>query len=249
MIKIDSVNNPKISQILKLKDKKYRINNEQFIIEGYHLIEEAIKHQVLKYIISTKESDFKQYNVDGYLVNEAIMKKLTETINSQSIIGIVDYKFIPIDYQKSKLLIALENINDPGNLGTIIRTSAAFNVDGIIKNKESCEVYNPKTIRSTQGSIFKIGIEEVDLIKKIQELKFQGFKVYITSLATDITLDNVQIGDKVIIVFGNEANGVSKEMLKLADVTFKIEMSSLVESLNVSTAHAICTYEISQKMR
>ena len=242
MVVIESVNNQKIIEIQKLQNKKERTLQQKFIVEGYHLVEEAKKHNLLESILTTNKNDFNKYNIDGYLVNEKIIKKLSTTVNAQEIIGIVKIPQYNINYKQIKRIVLLDNVNDPGNLGTIIRTSAALGIDAVIISLDTVDIYNEKVIRATQGSIFKIPVIKDDLSSVIKTLKKNNISIYGTSLDTNTYITDIKKVDKYAVIFGNEANGVRREINDLVDKKFKIEMHNDVESLNVAVACAIVIY-------
>lgn len=246
MTVIESVNNQKVIEIQKLQNKKERTLQQRFIVEGYHLVEEAKKHNLLEYILTTNKNNFEKFDIDGYLVNEKIIKKLSTTVNAQEIIGIVKIPQYNINYKSLKKIVLLDNVNDPGNLGTIIRTSAALGVDAVITSLDTVDIYNEKVIRATQGSIFKIPVLKTNLVTTIEQLKKNGINVYGTSLNTDTYITDIQNVGKYAVVFGNEANGVTKEVEQLVDKRFKIQMYNDVESLNVAVACAIVTYHFNK---
>ncbi len=242
---IESVNNPKIVELKKLQDKKTRLIQKQFLVEGYHLVTESCKHKRLDYILSTNKEDFDKFKTDGFLVNQKIIDKLSTTTSSQGIIGVVKILDTTYDISKYKKIVLLDNINDPGNLGTIIRTSAALGIDAIFTSLDTVDIYNEKVIRATQGSIFKIPVVRCDLLEIINELKANNIKVLATSLNTSNEIKDINNLNKFAIVFGNEANGVRDEVFNLVDEKFKIKMYNDVESLNVAIACAICIYHLS----
>lgn len=249
MVEISSIKNQKIKEIYSLYDKKERNLRKEFLVEGYHLIEEALKVNHLCYIVTNNKSDFEKYGMDGYLVSNDIIKKLSSTINTQGIVGVVKMKqFNKADVvsiiKGNKKFIILDNINDPGNLGTIIRTSASLGVDAIFVSEETVDMYNEKVIRATQGAIFKVPVIRCDIKEIIMELKANGVWIYGTSLNAKISLNEIAKKDKLALVFGNEANGVREEIQKLVDENFLIPMKNNVESLNVAIACAICVYTL-----
>ena len=147
-----------------------------------------------------------------------------------------------IDYNEN-LFLVLDDIQDPGNMGTILRTADSLNFKQIIVSKDCADIYNPKVVRSTMGAIFRINIiESDDLVKTIKEMKKHKIKILSTSLQTDKTMYNVSY-DKTAIVIGNEANGVEKEIIDLTDEKIKIPMPGKTESLNASVATAVILYE------
>ena len=236
---ITSLNNPTIKEISKLKNKKYRDLTNTYLVEGDHLVEEAYKNNLLIKIILLEDT-ICNYDIEKIYVTKEVMKKLTELDTPNKIIGIVK-KNTPLPIG-NKILI-LDNIQDPGNLGTIIRSSVAFDIDTIVLSPNTVDIYNPKVVRSTMGAIFRINIiESDDLVKTIKEMKKHKIKILSTSLQTDKTMYNVSY-DKTAIVIGNEANGVEKEIIELTDEKIKIPMPGKTESLNASVATAVILYE------
>ena len=177
MIKeITSVNNSYIKWLITLKDKQVRNEYNLFIVEGYHLVEEALKHNTLKAVLCTEKEVLDKINVDEkYLVNEQIIKKISSTKSPQNIIGVVNSitnQDLESILSKDNLrILILDDVNDPGNLGTIIRTSAALGIDAVISSLETVDYYNEKVLRATQGAIFKIPLFKGDLVKIISTLK------------------------------------------------------------------------------
>ena len=235
MIKITSLTNNTIKEIAKLKDSKNRNFEQKYIIEGYHLVKEAKLANVLETVLIIDESDQVE-NVENILVNDAIIKKLSSTVNPQNIIGIC--KMTSSNITGSKFLL-LDNINDPGNMGTLIRTALGFNIDTIIVSNDSVDIYNDKVLRSTQGAIFNIRIVKKDIIEVINFLKMENIKIIGTTLENSKSLNQLKLNDKYAIILGNEANGVKKEILNLTDINVRIDMNTKLESLNVGVAGGI----------
>lgn len=235
MIKITSLANSRIKDIARLKEAKYRKVEKMFLVEGYHLVQEAYKSKVLKTVLITDEKD-EINGVENILVNEAIIKKLSSTVNPQNIIGICNAKEGML---KGTRYLILDNINDPGNMGTLIRSALGFNIDTIIVSKDCVDIYNEKVLRSTQGAIFKIEIVEMDLKEAIEKLKCNGIIVIGTTLENSKSLKDLYNINKYAIILGNEANGVKKDILKLTDINVRIDMNKELESLNVGVAGGI----------
>lgn len=242
---IQSIQNEFIKSLDKLNDKKTRNNKRRFLVEGYHLVNEAYLHKSLEAVLSSNEEDFKKYlNVDHYLVNDAIIKKLTKTINPQGIIGVVKMpSFDLIDLSKKNLqIVILESINDPGNLGSIMRTAAALGYDGVYMSTDTVDIYNEKALRATQGAIFKIPFYYVELENLITKLKENNIKCFGTNLKNAISIKNVEKENKYSICFGNEARGMSEKLSMMMDKNIMIPMENKVESLNVLSASSIVMY-------
>ncbi len=242
---INSKNNPLIVNLNKLKDKKNRNIEHKFIIEGLHLVKEAYNDKCLLMVLSTDEELLKEFKVETILVNDEIIKKLSNTLNPQKIVGIAELKEQELTNDEKRIVL-LDDIQDPGNMGTIIRTAAALGYDAVISSLNSVDYYNDKVIRSSQGAIFKIKILNNDLITSINQLKKLSFHLYGTSLKANILIENITKNEKLAVIFGNEAHGVSKDILDMCDELFKIEMKNNVESLNVAVTSAIILYELSK---
>ena len=242
---ISSVQNENIKYYEKLKEKSFRRKEQKFILEGRHLVEEALKTNLIEVIMSTDENYF-----DTILVTDAIIAKLSGTKNPQNVLAIAkmfdtSIKVIKdIVKKQSSALLMFDEINDPGNLGTLIRTSAALGYDGVILSKNSCDIYNDKTVRASQGSIFKTKIVYDDLNKVIPYLKEQGYKLIGTSLKKAEDLNEANPTNKFVLCLGNEARGMSEEVLNLMDKNVKLTMHNDVESLNVMVAGSIIMYEL-----
>jgi len=223
---IDSVNNKKIKEYAKLKQKKYRKQSNKFLVEGYNIVEEALKANCLLEVMTTETYDFDNVTI----VSEDVIRKLSTTETPQPIIGVCiqkDPNFIP------DKILALDGINDPGNLGTLIRSAVAFGFNRILLSSDTVDIFNPKVIRATQGAIFKISYEIGDLIELIRN--YPNYKVITTSLNVRHSYTK---SDKQILVLGNESNGVSDELLAIADSNYLVHTDS-VESLNVAVAGSI----------
>ncbi|MBQ8472482.1 MAG: RNA methyltransferase [Bacilli bacterium] len=239
---ITSLDNKKIKKYLKLKNKKYRDSEKLFLIEGTHLIEEAIKNNLLVDLLVLEGENF-NYSYEITYVSSNIMKKLSNMESIPSVIGVV--KFLePKEITGNKVLI-LDDIQDPGNLGTIIRSSLAFNVSDIILSINSVDLYNDKVIRSTQGMLFKVNIIRSDLKDIILNLKQDGYTILGTDVKDGIDVKELDV-DKFALVMGNEGQGVSREIKSMCDKNLYIKMNSRVESLNVGVATSILLYELNR---
>lgn len=243
MKEIASINNEYIKYLAALKDKKNRNKEEKYLIEGYHLVEEAYKAGVLIQILMTDEIN-KYDDIEKIRVNEKIIEKLSTTKSPQKIIGVCKFKNKNIIIGDKLLL--LDNINDPGNMGTIIRTSLGFDISTVLISEDCVDIYNEKSIRSSQGSIFHANIIKADLKKEIINLKEKGIKIIGTSLQSSIPLREIRNVDKYAILLGNEANGVKQELQEMTDLNIKIEINEKLESLNVAVAGAIVMYYLNK---
>jgi TrmH family RNA methyltransferase len=256
---ISSKDNEIIKKIKSLKEKKYRDIENCYIIEGIKLVKEAIAENakikqivVCEDCINDGEIDtdtlYEIAKFDVVYVTEKVFKTITDVKTPQGIIAVIEKNNInsKIDYSQD-IIIALDGVQDPGNLGTILRTVDSANLKQIILSKESADSYNPKVVRSTMGAIFRVNIIEADSLKDmLQEAKKNNFKVMVTSLDTKNSIYDVDYSKKVIVI-GNEANGVSKEVQAIADEKVKIPMLGKTESLNASVAAGIMIYEYVRK--
>lgn len=241
MKKITSVANEYIKGLAKLHDKKYRDEKREFLIEGYHLIEEAIG-KVLKTVLIVDEKD-EVLGVENILVTNDIINKLAFTKTPQNIIGVCNYfDESDIELFSGKKCLLLDNVSDPGNLGTLVRSSLGFNIDTVFLSENSVDIYNDKFIRSTQGAIFKLKLIKKDLKIVINKLKEKGFYIVGTSLKNAEPLESIKTINKYALILGNEANGVSKEILDLTNKNVYIVTNKDLESLNVGVAGGIILY-------
>ena len=239
---IESKNNEKIKYYRKLRDKKYILKEKKYIVEGYHLVEEAIKKGVALEIILLSGKEYKT-NLNTIYVSEEVLKSISLLETPQSIMAVV--KLEKNDILGNKIVI-LDNVSDPGNVGTIIRNSVAFDIDSIIFTNNSVSPYNDKVIRASQGMIFHINIIEDSIENIFNKLKEEKIKIYVTSLSGK-DLKNIVKENKYVVVFGNEGSGVSNYSLKNADENIKIEMNESCESLNVGVSSGIILYEFKVK--
>ena len=252
---ITSKDNEIIKNIRKLKEKKYRDANNEYLIEGIKLIKEAVEEKAkIKLIVVCEESiedgDIDQkllYEIAKYdciYVNKKVFSILTDVQNPQGILAVIEKKNNEenINY-KEDIIVVLDGIQDPGNLGTILRTIDSVGLSQVIVSKETADSYNPKVVRSTMGAIFRVNvIESEDLLQTLKNLKKHKYKIMATSLETNNSIYDVDYNKKVLVI-GNEANGVSKEVLEYADEKIKIPMIGKTESLNASVATAVILYE------
>ncbi len=235
-----SIENKKIKNIKKLYTKKYRDEYNEFLIEGEHLVLEAYKKGILKELILEEGTDFK-LDIETSYVTSSVLKYISELSNPSKIMGIckkIEEKEI------AKKLVILDGVQDPGNLGTIIRSSVAFNIDTIILSKTCVDLYNSKVLRATQGMIFNINIIERDLEEIIPKLKENNYKVYGTKVNGGKSLKDIEKTDKFAIIMGNEGNGVKPEILDMCSDYIYIDMNKSCESLNVGVATSIILYEL-----
>lgn len=263
---ITSKDNSTIKEIKKLKEKKYR--KEKFLVEGIKMVKEAIQENADIELIVLREgtkidfyndanNDTDNYNEKNKLkfniieVSEKVFNELTDVVAPQGVLAVIKKKNNNqaekniselIDYNADYIL-ALDGIQDPGNLGTILRTADSANLKQILVSKDTVDAFSPKVIRSTMGAIYRINVIEVEnLVQVLEETKKKGFEVVTTDLQTDKSIYDINYNKKVVVI-GNEANGVTKEVKEVADYKVKIPMLGKTESLNASVAAGIMIYE------
>lgn len=259
---ISSKDNEIVKSVRKLREKKYRDLENAYIIEGLKMLKEAIVEKAtIKQIIicdDCEKSDSMprelMYEIAKYdctYVTNKVFKYISEVQTPQGVLAVVEKnnKKREIDYSED-IIIALDDIQDPGNLGTILRTIDSIGLKQIIVSKGTADVYNPKVVRSTMGAIFRINVLECEnLVKCIKEARRHKFKLVVTLPQASDSIYDISYKKKIVAI-GNEANGVSKEILNIADEKVKIPMIGKTESLNASVATGVVLYEyVRQKLR
>ncbi|AAO36759.1 TrmH family RNA methyltransferase [Clostridium tetani] len=251
---ITSKDNNLVKFVRKLRDKKHRKKEKKFIVEGFRFVEEALKSDYcIEYILINEKSlnKVQEFNINievienkVYILNESSFNSISGTENSQGILAIVNMKEV-LKLKEDGLYILADRVQDPGNMGTIIRTAHAANASGILITEGTVDVYNEKTLRSSMGSIFYIPVIEDFKLDKIKDLKLKGFKVLASSLDTNKSLYDLDLCKKnLILAVGNEGSGVSEEVYNISDETFIIPMPGNAESLNAGVATSIIIFEI-----
>lgn len=245
---IESSHNPNVKRWMKLKQKKYRSQLGQFIVEGEHLVLEALKANVIKEVIARDNVKLPLFIEESgcivYRLKEPLFAQIASTQTPQPIMAVCEMR--PKSMLKMKRILLLDRVQDPGNLGTLLRSAVAFGFDGAILGEGCVDVYNEKVIRSTQGAIFTLAIESHDLSTYIPYLLEQGISVFGTSLENGYPLAQIEEVPQMAFILGNEGSGVLKELLSLTNQNIFIEMSENIESLNVSIAGSIIMYRFRQ---
>lgn len=236
-----SIDNKKIKDIKKLNTKKYRDKTNLFLVEGEHLVLEAYKTGYLKELILESDKLF-PLDVETNYVTNNVLNYITSLETPQCVVGICKKKKTN-EISGDRILI-LDGIQDPGNLGTIIRSAVAFNIDTIILSKDTVDLYNSKVLRAAQGLIFHINIISVDLKEIIPKLKENNYEILGTKVTHGKSLKTIEKKKKFAIIMGNEGNGVREEILDLCDNYLYIDMNTKCESLNVGVATSIILYEL-----
>ena len=241
---ITSKDNSIIKEIRKLKDKKYR--QDKFLIEGIKMLKEAIEEKQNIELIVLKENTNLDIDISKYkviTVEKNVFDNLSDVVTPQGVLAIIR-KNINKEIDKNQdIIIALDGIQDPGNLGTIIRTIDSANLKQIIVSKNTVDSFSSKVIRSTMGAIYRVNVIEVEnLNETLSNLKEDGFETVVTALDAKESIYDIDYNKKIIVI-GNEANGVTDEVKKIADKKVKIPMLGKTESLNASVATGIMIYE------
>ncbi len=235
---INSVNNEKIKKYSKLLQKKYRDESNLYLVSTDHLVREAIKERnvVDIFLLENKEN----YYGNVTIVTETVMRKLTNLKTLPNVVAVVQKKK---EENIKGNVILLDGVQDPGNVGTIIRSAVAFNIDTIVFGNGTVDVYNEKVLRASEGMINNINIIKKDLVDVIMELKVNGYEIIGTKVDGGTDIKNIK-SKKFALLVGNEGNGVSKELLDLCDVFAYIKMNDSCESLNVGVATSIIIHEL-----
>jgi len=261
---ISSSTNSQIKNILLLQKKaKARNESKSFVIEGIKMYKEIPSDMIIKTYVS---EEFYNSNKDvissnnGFIigdyeiVSDKVFKEISQTVTPQGIMAIVKqpkYDFESIIKKDKLTLVFLEDLRDPGNLGTIIRTAEGANVDGIVLSKESVDVFNPKVIRSTMGAVYRMPFIYEDNFTDalINKYKKAGIHLYAAYLDNSNDYAKVFYNSKTGIIIGNEANGISDKVKDIANSLIKIPMTGSVESLNAAISAAVIMYEIYRQNR
>ena len=235
-----SIDNNKIKDLKKLHNKKYRDKKGLFLVEGKHLVLEAYKTGYLKEML-LEENELLPLDVMTYYMTNNVKNYLSELETPTNIIGVCNKKEGII---KGNRIVYLDYIQDPGNLGTIIRSCVAFNVDTLILSRDCVDLYNSKVIRASQGLIFHLNIVIADINEFGPKLKDEGYKIYGTKVTHGKSLKTIEKKIKFVIIMGNEGNGISELSSELCDEFIYIDMNDKCESLNVGVATSIILYEL-----
>ena len=260
---ITSTGNQKVKEIIQLQ-KKSRARNQAgiFLVEGLRMIQEVPKDRLEKLYVS--EGFYQKYRAEleaeGFtertgieLVSDHVFAAMSDTKTPQGVLGIVrraEYTAETLMGQAAPFLMVLDNLQDPGNLGTMVRTGEGAGITGVIMNQTTVDLFNPKTIRSTMGSIYRVPFFVTkDLPGTISLLKEQQVNVYAAHLKGTLSYDEPDYKKKTAFLIGNEGNGLSDEIADLADTYIKIPMQGQVESLNAAISASLLMYETGRQRR
>lgn len=241
---ITSVDNKKIKKYVSLKNSKDRKKEGLFLVEGMHMCYEAFKNNLLVDILVLENTEI-TFNYQGEItyITSNVMKKVSNLTNPTTVIGIC--KIIENNKIVGDHILILDDVSDPGNIGTIIRSANAFNIDTIILSNNTVDIYNDKVLRSTQGMIFSTNIIYGDLLDIIPKLHDNGYVILGTNVNEGIDVRNIKT-NKYALVIGNEGQGVHEEIQEMCDKNLYIKMNSTCESLNVGVATSILLYELNR---
>ncbi|MFS0751236.1 TrmH family RNA methyltransferase [Oceanobacillus sp. 1P07AA] len=243
---ITSIKNEKVKNWKKLHRRKERLKTNTFLIDGIHLIQEALNSNwVIQELIVVEgyeiPNDAKDIPVE--YVSENVLKEISQTQTPQGIIAVVEMNNTNVQ-GANELVILLDSLQDPGNMGTIIRTADAAGVDAVILGEGCVDLYNDKVIRATQGSLFHIPIYTATLEQEIHKLQTQGFTILATALHDAVDYTEVRNQNKVGLILGNEGAGVTSSLLDIANQRINIPIYGKAESLNVGIAAGILMYHL-----
>lgn len=253
--RIESKANPIIKATKKLKEKKHRNENQLYLVEGFRFLEEALKSGKIIdkiFYVPEKEEDFRKYiepylkGEEIYAVPEALLKELSSTVHPQGVVGVVhmdeDSNITDAGPFRNSMYIYLDGLQDPGNLGTIIRSAHAAEAGGILLGRNTVDPYSDKVLRSSMGSIFHLPIYS-DGEMMLKTLQNQGYKLAVTSLDATKSIYEEDLTKNLILVIGNEGSGVTMDIQERAEVLLKIPMPGGAESLNAAVAASVILFE------
>lgn len=254
-MEITGVNNSQVKAATELKQKKYRTKAGLFLAEGLRTVEESIEASQVESIFYTPIDDERtrkaletaaSKGIKLFCVNEAVMKKISDTETPQGIIAVCNMTHLSLEklLSQGKMLLVLDRVQDPGNIGTMLRTADAAGVGGLVLLNGCADVYAPKTVRASMGSLFHLpvlqGLEEQAFIDTAKDY---GYELLVTCLEGADSLYKADLSGRIAFVMGNEANGVSNNLLKAADKKVFIPMQGKAESLNVAMAAGVVMFE------
>ncbi len=257
---ITSVENAQVKALVRLLEKaKERRKTGCFPVEGIRMYREVPKDRLKAVYVSERfEAEHREDGlldqVDYELLSDQVFGKVSGTVSPQGILCVVEQKHYEIEdllpKEKPALILVLESIQDPGNLGTMIRTGEGAGLSGVLANKTTVDYYNPKTIRSTMGSIYRIPfVVAEDLTEAVGSLQKKGVRFAAADLSAEFEYDEADYKGSCGFFIGNEGNGLSKELSDLADQKIRIPMEGKVESLNAAVAASICMYEAKRQRK
>lgn len=237
MIKyITSKDNKFYKDALKLKEAKYRKESGAFLAETFKSLEMALKNKQVLYVFSTKEIEIEE-DIPLYIISEDMLKKLSSNVHPEGVVFV--NKIRDISQREHNKILYLDEVSDPGNAGTLIRTALAFSYDAVVLSKNSVSIYNEKVINSSKGAIFNIDV----FVSDLEQIR-KDHTVIASSLSSDsIPLEEVKAPDKFILVVGNESHGIREDIINQADIKCNIPIAN-IDSLNAAVAGGILMNKI-----
>lgn len=246
-MEITSVNNDLVKEVVKLQQKKYRDETKKFILEGYKSIEEALSSNIKLDKIFILKGAKHSFNTDNVIyVSEQVLKKISTTNSAPEIVAIGHQRQYNLDILKKAKKVALfENINDLGNLGTILRTSTAVDIDAIVLFGDTVDIYNPKCVRASVGNLWKTPVFNIKDFSVLEKY-FKDFDRIATLPKSNdtVNLKDYKTSEKTLVMFGAESSGLSEDLTNFATTKMTIEMKNNVESLNLSISAGIVLYKL-----
>lgn len=254
-MELTGLQNPVVKAAAELKQKKYRTQNGLYLAEGLRTAEEAVAYKAVEtlFYVATDDDrtmrlleDAAMQNIKLVCVNENVMKKIADTETPQGIIAVCKMRQPKLEnlLASGKMLLVLDRVGDPGNIGTMLRTADAAGIGGLVLLKGCTDIYAPKTVRSSMGSLFHIpvlsGVSEQEFVSAAKKA---GYDLLVTCLDGADNLYKADLSGRIAFVMGNEAGGVSETLLEKADKRVYIPMAGRAESLNVAMAAGIVMFE------
>ena len=254
-MELTGLQNPVVKAAAELKQKKYRTQNGLYLAEGLRTAEEAVAYKAVEtlFYVATDDDrtmrlleDAAMQNIKLVCVNENVMKKIADTETPQGIIAVCKMRQPKLEnlLASGKMLLVLDRVGDPGNIGTMLRTADAAGIGGLVLLKGCADIYAPKTVRSSMGSLFHIpvlsGVSEQEFVSTAKKA---GYDLLVTCLDGADNLYKADLSGRIAFVMGNEAGGVSETLLEKADKRVDIPMAGRAESLNVAMAAGIVMFE------
>ena len=243
---LSSISNPKLRRVRELLDRsRARKKEDAFVVEGIRMFREIPEDRLMETFISEKFHE-ENPSIRGSVVKNEVFQKLSDTRTPQGVLAVVrqrHYALPDILQGKNGLWLILEGIQDPGNLGTMIRTGEGAGISGIIMDRNTADFYSPKTVRSTMGAVFRVPFFYTeDLAGTVREIKKTGITTYAAHLDGKKMYHEIDYADRTAFLIGNEGNGLSDELTSLADIKLRIPMQGQVESLNAAISAALLMY-------
>lgn len=239
---ITSLTNDKVKELVKLKDKKFRDLNNEFFVEGKDLCDIAYENGLLRELYILEGYDNIYDGIPYTYISAEVMKKISDMVSPSEYYGVCSKK---LETEIGNRILVLDDIQDPGNLGTIIRSAVAFNFDTVIISTGTVDLYNPKVVRSTKGMLFNVNIITRDIALFLGSL--DDYTIYGTDVVDGVNIRDEVMPSKVAIVIGNEGSGISSNVRKKCHKFIYLPMNSKCESLNASVSASIIMYEVDRK--